>query len=437
MQYHFIGIKGSGMASLATIVYDRHNCVSGSDIEKYIFTQKPLEERGICITSFDENNIREGMTIIVGNAFDESNPEVKKAFALKEAKKAVVYWYHEFLGQLIQEYTSISVAGTHGKTTTTGMLSHVMSLQAPTGFLIGDGTGDMPEDSTYFVVESCEYKRHFLAYEPNYAIITNIELDHVDYYKDMNDYLDAFETFANQVKKGIVLFGDDEEVRKLNVKTNHLYYGLEDHNDVQAINVIQNDEGMQFDVLFHNKQFGSFKFPFVGKPLLWNSLGVIAVGIMEGLSSEMLQEGLASFPGVKRRFTIEEKGENIYIDDYAHHPTAVKYMIEAARIKYPTKKVIAIFKPDRYSRIFHFMDRFSQELDKADEVYLCHFPENAAKEEGIDITIHNLARKCKDAMVINEDDEAAKMLALRGPAVYLFMSSKDIYKLKNIVKSFH
>ena len=163
---------------------------------------------------------------------------------------------------------------------------------------------------------------------------------------------------------------------------------------------------------------------------------VIAIGIMEGLSGELLQEGLQSFPGVKRRFTIEENGDNVYIDDYAHHPTAVKYMIEAARIKYPGKKVIALFKPDRYSRIYYFMDRFAEELNQADEVNLCHFPENAAREDGIDITISDLADKCEKATVINEDEEAARMLAQRGPAVYLFMSSKDIYKLKNIVKTF-
>ena len=125
-----------------------------------------------------------------------------------------------------------------------------MYKRQPTGFLIGDGTGDMPDDGEYFVLESCEYQRHFLAYKPQYAIITNIELDHVDYYKNMEDYRDAFETFANQVKKGIVLFGDDEEVRRLHVKTKHLYYGLQDDNDVQAVHVIQNEEGMSFDVLY-------------------------------------------------------------------------------------------------------------------------------------------------------------------------------------------
>lgn len=434
MHYHFIGIKGSGMASLATIVADRGDEVSGSDIEKYIFTQKPLEERNIKITGFAKENIKEHDVVIIGNAFDESNVEVKQAFAMDGVK---TYYYHEFLGELAKEYTSISVAGTHGKTTTTGMLSHVMSLVAPTGYLIGDGTGEMPISSQYFVLESCEYKRHFLAYTPEYAIITNIELDHVDYYKDMKDYCNAFETFSNQIKKGVVLFGDDESVMSLHVTNNHVYYGLHDHNDVQAVNVMQDENGMRFDILYKKTLFGSFKLPFVGKPLLWNSIGVIALGIMEGIDADVLQEGLASFPGVKRRFTTEVKNENVYIDDYAHHPTAVKYMIEAARIKYPTKKVIAIFKPDRYSRIYYFMDRFAQELDAADEVYLCHFPENAVKEEGIDISIQDLEDQCKKAIVINEDKDTGEMLASRGPAVYLFMSSKDIYKFKNIVKDFH
>lgn len=432
--YHFIGIKGSGMASLAEIVADKGEKVSGSDIEKYIFTQKSLEERGIQITSFDANNIKEGMTIIIGNAFDESNVEVKQA---KSMEHVTCYYYHEFLGELLKGYQSISVAGTHGKTTTTGLLAHVLGKIKPTGYLIGDGSGKMPENSYYFVLESCEYKRHFMAYHPDYAIVTNIELDHVDYYPSLDSYIKAFEDFTNQVKKGVVLFGEDENIRKLQVNSNHLYYGLSDHNDVQARNVVEQEDGTSYDVYYKGSYFGHFNFPFVGKPLLWNSLGVIAIGIMEGLSATLLQDGIASFGGVKRRFIIEEKNDNVYIDDYAHHPTAIKYMIEAARVKYPGKKVIAIFKPDRYSRIYYFMDRFAEELAKADEVFLCHFPENAAKEDGIEITIADLANKIPGSYITLEDVESAKQLAKHGPAVYLFMSSKDIYKFKNKVKEFH
>lgn len=434
MLYHFIGIKGSGMASLATIMADRGEQVQGSDIEKFIFTQQALEDRNIPIMPFDANNIKEHMTVIIGNAFGEDHPEVKKA---RSMPSVTCYRYHEFLGELMKNYCTISVAGTHGKTTTTGMLAHVMEAQKPCGYLIGDGTGSMPKDAHYFVVESCEFQRHFLAYAPEYAIITNMELDHVDYYRDMEDYCDAFETFAKQVKKGLVLFGDDAYVRRLPVTKAHLYYGLSENNDVRAINIQQGSDGMRFDVLYQNQPFGHFELPFVGKPFLWNALGVIAVGIMEGMNNVVLEHALATFPGVKRRFNEEFMNDNVYIDDYAHHPTAVRLTIEAAKTKYPEKKVIAIFKPDRYSRIAYFIDDFAQALSNADEVFLCAFPDNAQKEAGIDITIDDLAERISGSTVISEDEAGARVLAEHAPAVYLFMSSKDIYKLKNIVKSFH
>ena len=433
MRYHFIGIKGSGMASLAEIVADRGDEVTGSDIEKYIFTQKPLEERGIPITTFDEKNIKEGDTVIIGLAFDESNPEVKKALSTPGVK---AYWYNDFLGELLTHYTSVSVAGTHGKTTTTGMLAHVLSHVSPTGFLIGDGHGEMPSGAENFILESCEFKRHFLAYHPDYAIITNIELDHVDYYHDIQDYCDAFQSFIQQVKKGIVYFGDDPYLPTFTYPIKAYSYGLSDNNDVRADHVDQRADGMAFDIFFQGKFFGHFDLPFVGYPLLYNSIGVIALGILFDVDAATLETALKTFPGVQRRFIIEENGENIYIDDYAHHPTAVRYMIEAARIKYPDKKVIAIFKPDRYSRIAYFLDDFASALDMADEAYVCDFPANAVREPGVTVTIDDLVSRSKKATLIQEDEAAAKSLALRGPAVYLFMSSKDIYKLKNKVKNF-
>ena len=199
---------------------------------------------------------------------------------------------------------------------------------------------------------------------------------------------------------------------------------------------MQSENGMSFDILFQNEFFGHFELPYVGHPLLFNSIGVIALGIMLDVNAEVLQDALATFPGVNRRFIIETNGDNVYIDDYAHHPTAVGYMIEAARVKYPDKKIIALFKPDRYSRIAYFLDDFAKSLDMADEVYLCDFPANAVREPGVNVTIEDLAGRCKNAKIIKEDEDAAKALAARGPAVYLFMSSKDIYKLKNILKDF-
>lgn len=431
---HFIGIKGSGMASLACILCDLGEQVSGSDIPKTIFTQYPLEERQIQITDFDASNIKEGMSVIIGNAFDEQNCEVAQALSMDSVKK---FYYHEYLGEMLKNYTSISIAGTHGKTTTTGMMAHMLSFLAPTGYLIGDGTGVMPQDSHYFALESCEYQRHFMAYNPDYAIITNIDLDHIDYYADLDDYKSAFNEFAKQVKKCVVLYGDDENIRSLNLTVPHLYYGCNEGNDVQAINFSEDEHGMVFDVLYHSKLIGHFELPYVGRHLLWNSLAVIAIGLLENASAETLQKALASFPGVKRRFNIEENGQYIYIDDYAHHPTAIQLTIEAARVRFPHKKIIAIFKPDRYSRIHAFLPQFASSLNTADEVILCPFPENAKHEEGIEMTIQDLADLIEKSEVMEEDLAYAEGLARHGEGVYLFMSSKDIYKFKNLVKSFH
>lgn len=431
---HFIGIKGSGMASLACILNDLGEQVSGSDIPKTIFTQYPLEERKIKITDFDASNIKEGMSVIIGNAFDEQNCEVAQALSMDSVKK---YYYHEYLGEMLKNYTSISIAGTHGKTTTTGMMAHMLAFLAPTGYLIGDGTGEMPKKSKYFALESCEYQRHFMAYHPDYAVITNIDLDHIDYYADLEDYKSAFNAFAHQVKKCVVLYGDDDNIRSLNLDVPHLYYGCKEGNDVQAINFREDEHGMAFDVLYHSELIGHFELPYVGRHLLWNTLAVIAIALLENADADMIQKGLSSFKGVKRRFNIEENGQHIYIDDYAHHPTAISLTIEAARVRFPNKKIIAIFKPDRFSRIHAFLEQFASSLSMADEVVLCPFPENAKHEEGIELTIHDLAQLIPNSVVMQEDIQHAEMLAKHGDAVYLFMSSKDIYKFKNLVKSFH
>jgi len=432
--YYFIGIKGSGMASLACILKDCGYEVCGSDIDKEIFIQKNLVEKNIPFYSFDKNNIKDGMNVIIGNAFDETHEEVRAAL---DNPTVTTYTYPQFLGYLVSQYHSICVCGTHGKTGTTGLLSHVMSFKNPTGYLIGDGTGYMPQDGKTFVLESCEYKRNFLNYYPDYTLLLNIELDHVDYYKSMEDYLNAFETFANQAKKGVALFGDEENTHKLNLNVEHMFYGISDKNDVYAKNIVEDKNGVSFDCYIRNAFFGHFELPFFGMHLLYNALGVITIAYMNGIGAEVLQDSMSTFEGVKRRFNIEEKSENVYIDDYAHHPTAIKCTIDAAKQKYPDMKLIAIFKPDRFSRIEYFLKDFKEAFKDADEVYFCDFPENQVREEGITVTIEDLKNQVEGSIVIKEDEESAKKLAKLGPAVYLFMSSKDIYKLKNKMKNFH
>ena len=405
MRYHFIGIKGSGMASLAEIVADRGDEVTGSDIEKYIFTQKPLEERGIPITGFDADNIHAGDTVIIGLAFDESNPEVKKALHTPGVK---AYWYNEFLGELLRHYRSISVAGTHGKTTTTGMLAHVLSHVSPTGFLIGDGHGEMPKDAENFVLESCEFKRHFLAYHPDYAIITNVELDHVDYYRDMDDYCDAFVSFIHQVRKGIVYFGDDPYLPTFAYPVQAYAYGLSENNDVRAVHVEQRSDGMSFDILFHDEFYGHFDLPYVGQPLLYDSIGVIALGILLQIDAALLQESLKTFPGVHRRFVVEENGQNVYIDDYAHHPSEMKATLSTAK-EMGFDRILCAFQPHTYTRTKALFDEFVDALTLCDQAVLA--PIYAAREQNtIGIYSSDLAKRVPGAIALDSFGEIADYL---------------------------
>lgn len=429
---HFTGIKGTGMAALAEILYDQGYPVQGSDIEKYIFTEDGLRQRGISILPFDPANIHDGDTVIAGLAFDENHPEIKAALANPTVQ---VYWYNEYLGKLLEPYTSICVAGCHGKSTTTGLAAAVLERDFNTGFLIGDGHGHMPQSAECFVLESCEFKRHFLAYHPDYAILTNIELDHVDYYKDLNDYIDAFQTFASQIKKGAVIFGDDPYLKDLTYPVPVYTYGEQDGNDYQAVHIVMNTEGMEYDVLHQGQILAHVDLSESGKPFLWDSLGVFALAHVLGMEPEEIVKGLQSYQGINRRFVIEEAGDSILIDDYAHHPTAIRYMIDAARSRYPDKKVIALYKPDRFSRLQYFLDGFADALNQADHAAVLDFPKNAVREdETITVTIQDLLERLNDGELLDVDEASADILAAEAPAVYLFMSSKDIYLLRDMVK---
>lgn len=432
MEYYFIGIKGTGMSSLACMLKDLGNDVSGSDLPKHFFTEEGLNQRNIPVYDFDVNNIKDYMHVIIGNAFLEDFPEV---VAARNNPTCVCARYHEFLGTFLKDYHLISIAGSHGKTTTTGMLSGVMNRYKKTGYLIGDGTGHISKDTEYFCLESDEFRRHFLAYHPEYAIVTNVEIDHVDYFKDDADYRSAYEEFARNVSKAMIIYGEDSEARKLNLGDTKVYwYGLEATDDIQAVNIDERRDGMDFDVLFEGKMFAHFSTSLVGHHLLLNSLAVIGVAILEGVPAAEIERGLSEFKGVKRRFVVEEHEGNIFIDDYAHHPTEVGVTIDTARKRFPDHKLIAVFKPHRASRVKYFASDFKKQLEKADKVYLCDFTSIDDKQDGTDIDITYLQKMIPGSTVITEDEKGASVLAKERPACFLFMSSKDIYGLANMLK---
>jgi len=428
----FIGIKGAGMAALACMMKEVGETVEGSDLEKHFFTEEQLHELHIPIHPFGVLP-NDGATIIIGNAFTEKFEDVMSA-RLNPSYK--IFRYHEFLGQLTKQYVTVALSGSHGKTTTTTMMASILRQYKETAYLIGDGHGHLSKDAYYLAIEADEYRRFFHAYYPKYAVITNVDLDHVDVYKDEAEYRKAYEVFADNVSDTLILFGDDPQVRALKLTKKHLFYGLDPKNDIYARILEEDSQHTRFNLFFHQVFVGELDVPFSGRHLIWNALGTITVALLEQIPFPLIQKGLNDFKGASRRFVVEQLGRNVYIDDYAHHPTEVSVMIDAARLRYPDLPLIAIFKPHRVSRLLHFADDFAKALDKADHVYLIDFNAIDDKEVGIDIDITYLQKRCKKAAIIPEDDKGALVLAQHSPACYLFMSSKDIYILSDALKRY-
>lgn len=427
--FHFTGIKGAGMSSLAQILHDSANEVQGSDVEKWFFTEEPLHERKISILPFDENNIKSGMTVIAGNAFPDSHPELIKA---KELGLEVIR-YHEFLGNYMENFVSIGVTGSHGKTSTTGLLAHVLSGHSETTYLIGDGTGSGPRNSEYFVFEACEYKRHFLAYKPDYAIMTNIDFDHPDYFKDLSDVLDAFGDMALQVKKALIACGDDKHLQKIQANVPVVYYGFDDSNDFAAKNIIKSVAGSSFDVFVRNEFYHSFTIPLAGDHAILNALGAIALCHYEGVQATVIQDRLSTFHGVKRRFTVTEMGDRVIVDDYAHHPTEIRATLQSAKQKYPDREIVAIFQPHTYTRTAALLEEFADSLSPADHVYLCDIF-GSAREKAGSLTINELVNKIPGANHLDLSESG--VLDTHGRAVYLFMGAGDVQKYMKAFKTY-
>ncbi|NRD76149.1 UDP-N-acetylmuramate--L-alanine ligase [Bacillus sp. BRMEA1] len=419
--YHFVGIKGSGMSALAQVLHDMKFQVQGSDVEKRFFTQIALEQSGITILPFQKENIKPGMTIIAGNAFPDTHEEIQEAMKLG----LPIVRYHRFLGDFMQNFTSIAVTGAHGKTSTTGLLAHVISGAKPTSFLIGDGTGKGEEGAEYFVFEACEYRRHFLSYFPDYAIMTNIDFDHPDYFANIDDVFSAFQEMALQVKKGIFACGDDEQLQKIQAKVPVLFYGFGEENDYQAKNVVKTTHGTSFDVFIRNNFYNTFSIPTFGDHNVLNALAVIGLCHYEEIDVEVVKNRLTTFQGVKRRFSEKKLGEQILIDDYAHHPTEIRATIDAAKQKYPEREIVAVFQPHTFSRTQAFLEDFAASLRLADKAYLCEIFGSAREKNG-KLSIHDLQDRVEGSEIISEEDTS--ILKKHENSVILFMGAGDIQK---------
>jgi UDP-N-acetylmuramate--alanine ligase len=484
---YFIGIGGVGMSAIAKILIDEGCFVSGSDLECSPITHN-LEKLGAKINTNQDGKSIDPYTnlVIISAAIKENNPDLMKAkmLGLKVVK------YSEFLGSLMSNKRGIAVSGTHGKTTTGAMISTILKKTGcePT-FVIGGnveeiGGGSCVGKGNLFVAEACEYDRTFLNLSPQIGVITNIDEDHLDCYKDINGVTNAFSEFVSLIPEDglLVVNSNDENIKKaiksarcrvekysvIMASSKHLpdyvvragkasmlKFALLDtaskplvdashssacyyESDTTWLAVVHYfDKEMSFFSVFNEgKYFGEFSLKMTGFHNVSNALAAISVCSCVGLNEEVIKKALVSFKGVRRRFqTISSKDGITIIDDYAHHPTEIRMTLETAKLVYPSKRLWCIFQPHQYNRTRHLLEEFANALTLADKVIITDI--YAARDSDIDRAsvrslnlVHELLKMGSDVKYIEGFSEIVSYLHLdvKRDDVVLIMGAGDIWK---------
>ena len=376
---HFIGIGGISMSGLAEILLKEGFTVSGSDNKASALTEQ-LEQNGAKVYIGQRaSNITDDIDLVVYTAaIHPDNAEWKAASdaGIPMLTRA------QFLGQLMDNYAkSIAVSGTHGKTTTTSMISHILLAadSDPTisvgGMLDAIGGNIRVGGSDVFLTEACEYTNSFLNFHPKYSIILNIEEDHMDFFKDINDIRNSFHKFAqNTAADGILFLNaaiDHPEEITADLKERIVTFGLTEDADYTATDITYNEEACaSFTFNAHGQAAGHVSLNVPGKHNIANALAAIAFATEAGFDTDTIIRGLQSFGGTARRFEYKGKlGSITIIDDYAHHPTEIAATLTAAR-NYPHDRIICVFQPHTYTRTKAFWNQFSDSLALADVVVL-------------------------------------------------------------------
>ena len=432
MKYYCIGIKGSGMSTLAQILYDLGNSVSGYDDHKgYKFTQKGIDDRNIKIYYGHDHDIDKDTIVTYSVAFKPDHPEMIRVRELGLTVKP----YSEIMGDVIDMFESIGVSGTHGKTTTSSIIRHILEHSVGCNYFIGAGDGHATKDNKYFVVESDEFNEHFLHYKPTYSIITYIEEEHMECYKDLNDIKESFTKFANQTKDLVIANGDLENIRSLKIDKT-LYYGFDDNNDIVIKDAITTDKGSMFKLYDGDNLIGEFFIPLYGMHNVMNATAAILMAIYLKIDINKIKEALETFVNAARRFVLIEEKKNVIIDDYAHHPTEIKATLKAARNKYKDKKIIAIFKPNVYSRFVNFKDQYIEAFNEADYTYLTKVESNRERYEdyvGYDSNI--ITDVCSNCSLLDEKDMS--VLKEYKDVCFVVMSCADVANIIDVLKEYN
>ena len=422
MKYYCIGIKGAGMSTLANILHDLGNTVTGYDDSKhYKFTEEGLKKRNIKIY-YEPNEIDKDTIVTYSKAFSDDHPEIKR---VKELGLKIMD-YNEVVGEVTKLFETVGVSGTHGKTTTSLLISHIINNTLGCSYFVGDGTGYANKKDKIFVIECDEYNKHFLAYHPHIAIVTNVELDHTECYPGgIDEIKETFKKFSDKAQF-VVACGDDENINDIKFDKKTIYYGFNDNNNVVAKNVKLTNIGSSFDVYINNELYGHFELPLYGRHMILNSLSAIITCNHYGIEKEDIIKHMKTFKGAKRRFKERIYNDIVIIDDYAHHPTEIKVTLEAARQKYPNKEIIAVFLPNTYSRTEVLLNEFIDSLKIADKAYVMDiYCDRERQEDYPNASSDNIIKAIKGAEKVSVED--VKKLLKHKDSVQCFMSCANIY----------
>ena len=449
---HFVGIGGIGMSSIAEVLLRRRFRVSGSDLKKSEVTAH-LETLGAVIhEGHAAENVLDADVVVYSSAVrvPEENPETAEALR----RRIPIIKRAEMLGELMRAKRGIGVAGTHGKTTTTTLVGLVLQAADldPTIIVGGKvavfGSNAVAGLGEIIVVEADEYDRTFLRLTPIHAVVTNIEADHLDIYRDLDDIKDAFVQFANSVPffGAAILCLDDANVREVlgRVERRVVTYGTSRQATLRAENVEQIGAVTRFDVYQQTERLGGITLHAPGLHNVRNALAAIAVGLELDLPFATVAAGIAQYTGVDRRFQIkgeapvhaadgEPVGTVLVVDDYAHHPTEVEATLQAAARGWPERRIVAVFQPHLYSRTRDLADEFARAFYDADVLVLTDvYP---AREEPIHgITGEMLAELARGVghrdvhYVEDKTDLPAALAALaRAGDLVITMGAGDIH----------
>lgn len=389
---HFVGIGGIGMSGIAEILLNEGFNITGSDIAKSENTEY-LEKLGVKVfIGHNEQNIEGAEVVVYSSAVDpKNNPETLAAIN----KNIPILRRAEMLAEVSRLNYCVAISGTHGKTTTTSMIGLILIKAGldPTVIVGGrlrdfGGTNARLGRGEWTIVEADEFDRSFLQLFPTVAVVNNIEAEHLDIYRDINDLVDTFAQFANKVPfYGFVALGiDDTGVKSIYSKINKKIktYGFSRNCDIRAERITQGNRQVTAKIYENNNELGELIINIPGEHNLKNALAAISVARGLGIDFEIIKEALFEFKGVYRRFDIKgEKDGVIYVDDYAHHPTEVRAALQAARSSWDRRIVVA-FQPHTYTRTQHLYEQFGASFDDADLVIITDvYPAREKPIEGV------------------------------------------------------